>query len=167
METGSHCCESRDRCALAQVWICALLACHLQSPPDGRQKKISKDVRDLIFRMVRENPTWGAPRIHGELLMLGFDVSERTISRCLHQKDSESLSKIRPSTREMSLPSRIRVHPNPLHRIRASLGLGNSMRRKQRSGHVRPALMGLPKGTLGVRRRSRVGCIVAHSLAQL
>jgi transposase InsO family protein len=31
--------------------------------------------------MVRENPTWGAPRIHGELLMLGFDLSERTISR--------------------------------------------------------------------------------------
>ena len=35
----------------------------------------------MIFRMVRENPTWGAPRIHGELLRLGFDVSERTISR--------------------------------------------------------------------------------------
>ena len=35
----------------------------------------------MIFQMVAENPTWGAPRIHGELLMLGFDVSERTISR--------------------------------------------------------------------------------------
>ena len=31
--------------------------------------------------MVAENPTWGAPRIHGELLMLGFDVSERSVSR--------------------------------------------------------------------------------------
>jgi len=31
--------------------------------------------------MVVENPTWGAPRIHGELLILGFNVSERTISR--------------------------------------------------------------------------------------
>jgi putative transposase len=40
-----------------------------------------KEVRELIFRMVSENPTWGAPRIHGELLMLGFEVSERTISR--------------------------------------------------------------------------------------
>jgi len=31
--------------------------------------------------MVAENPTWGAPQIHGELRMLGFDLSERTISR--------------------------------------------------------------------------------------
>ena len=31
--------------------------------------------------MVAENPTWGAPRIPGEVLMLGFDISERTISR--------------------------------------------------------------------------------------
>jgi hypothetical protein len=31
--------------------------------------------------MVAENPSWGAPRIHGELLMLGLDLSERTISR--------------------------------------------------------------------------------------
>src|ERR1700737_4615669 len=45
------------------------------------RKRISKEVRDLIFQMVAENPTWGAPRIHGELLMLGFIVSERTISR--------------------------------------------------------------------------------------
>jgi transposase InsO family protein len=41
--------------------------------------------------MVAENPTWGAPRIHGELLMLGFDVSERTISRWMNRapRDSE------------------------------------------------------------------------------
>ena len=48
--------------------------------PAGR-RQTSKEVRELIFRMVAENPTWGAPPIHGELLMLGFDVSERTISR--------------------------------------------------------------------------------------
>jgi putative transposase len=48
--------------------------------PMGR-KPIPKEVRHLIFRMVRENPTWGAPRIHGELLMLGLAISERTISR--------------------------------------------------------------------------------------
>jgi len=49
------------------------------------RKRISKQVRDLVFRMVVENLTWGAPRIHGELLMLGFDVSERTISRWMRR----------------------------------------------------------------------------------
>ena len=34
--------------------------------------KIDRGLRDLIRQMSRENPTWGAPRIHGELLMLGF-----------------------------------------------------------------------------------------------
>ena len=45
------------------------------------RRPTSKEVRELIFKMVAENPTWGAPRIHGELLMLGFNLSERTISR--------------------------------------------------------------------------------------
>src|SRR6202047_3725798 len=45
--------------------------------PTGR-RQTPKEVRDLIFQMVAENSSWGAPRIHGELLMLGFDVSERT-----------------------------------------------------------------------------------------
>ncbi len=45
------------------------------------RKRINKELRELIFRMVAENPTWGVPRIHGELLKLGFDVSERTVSR--------------------------------------------------------------------------------------
>jgi len=52
--------------------------------PAGR-RRVSKEVQDLIFRMVAENPTWGAPRIHGELRMLGFDVSERTISRWMRR----------------------------------------------------------------------------------
>jgi hypothetical protein len=35
--------------------------------------------------MVAENPTWGAPRIHGELLKLRFDVSERSVSRWMRR----------------------------------------------------------------------------------
>ncbi len=54
--------------ALAQVWICALLARHLQGFRMVGRRRISKEVWDLIFRMIGENPTWGAPRIHGELL---------------------------------------------------------------------------------------------------
>lgn len=43
------------------------------------RKPTSKELRELIFRMAAENPTWGAPRIHGELKMLGFAISERTV----------------------------------------------------------------------------------------
>src|SRR6202453_4105834 len=45
------------------------------------RKCVSKELRELIFRLVAENSTWGAPRIHSELKMLGFDVSERTVLR--------------------------------------------------------------------------------------
>lgn len=45
-------------------------------------------VRDLIRRLSRENPIWGAPRIHGELLKLGIDVGETSVSRYMlrHRK---------------------------------------------------------------------------------
>src|SRR3954447_20365794 len=47
--------------------------------------KLAEEVRDLIRRMKRENPMWGAPRIHGELLLLGFEISEPTVSRYLQR----------------------------------------------------------------------------------
>src|SRR6266508_4567859 len=43
--------------------------------------KIDRGLRDLIRRMSRENPNWGASRIHGELLMLGFEVAQSTVSK--------------------------------------------------------------------------------------
>jgi len=36
--------------------------------------------------MARENPTWGAPRIHGELLKLGFEVAQATVSRYMPRR---------------------------------------------------------------------------------
>ena len=47
----------------------------------GGRPRIDRELRALIRRMRKENPTWGAPRIHGELLMLGLDVSESTVGR--------------------------------------------------------------------------------------
>jgi putative transposase len=52
----------------------------------GGGRSIPADVFELVRRMARENPTWGAPRIHGELLKLGFQISERTVSRYLRRK---------------------------------------------------------------------------------
>lgn len=49
------------------------------------RRGVGKELRQLIFRMVAENPTWGAPRIYGELKMLGFDISERTVLRWMRK----------------------------------------------------------------------------------
>ena len=47
--------------------------------------RISREIRDLIRKMAIEN-SWGAPRIHGELLKLGLDVDERTVSRYMPKR---------------------------------------------------------------------------------
>jgi putative transposase len=52
----------------------------------GGRPPIDSEIRTLIRRMARENPTWGAPRIHGELLMLGFDVAQATVSRYMARR---------------------------------------------------------------------------------
>ncbi|MGH9631971.1 MAG: integrase core domain-containing protein [Bryobacteraceae bacterium] len=44
---------------------------------------VALEVRDLIRRMSKENPGWGAPRIHGELLKLGIDIGETSVSKYL------------------------------------------------------------------------------------
>jgi putative transposase len=48
--------------------------------PAGRPM-LPREVRDLIRKMSRENPTWGAPRIHGESLKLGVDIGETSMSK--------------------------------------------------------------------------------------
>jgi putative transposase len=53
----------------------------------GGRPRIDREIRDLIVRMSRENFLWGAPRIHGELLKLGFDVSQATVSRYMPRRN--------------------------------------------------------------------------------
>jgi transposase InsO family protein len=43
--------------------------------------KTSKEVRELIRKMSKDNPLWGAPRIHGELLKLGINISQATAAK--------------------------------------------------------------------------------------
>jgi transposase InsO family protein len=47
---------------------------------------IPQEQINLIKQMANENPRWGAPRIHGEMLKLGFDISEATVLRYLPKK---------------------------------------------------------------------------------
>src|SRR5271169_1166547 len=49
-------------------------------PQEGRPQ-IDTDLRALIRRMSIENPLWGAPRIHGELLKLGFEVAQSSVAK--------------------------------------------------------------------------------------
>ena len=51
-----------------------------KSRPHGGRPRISKELRDLIQRMSLENPLWGATKIHGELLKLGIEVAQSTVS---------------------------------------------------------------------------------------
>jgi putative transposase len=43
--------------------------------------RVNLEIRDLICRMSKDNPLWGAPRIHGELLKLGIEISQATVGR--------------------------------------------------------------------------------------
>jgi hypothetical protein len=47
----------------------------------GGRPKVAIEIRSLIRRMSVENPLWGAPRIHGELLKLGIEVAQSTVGK--------------------------------------------------------------------------------------
>jgi len=75
------------------------------------RRRTPKEVRELIFQMVAENPSWGVPRIHGELLMLGFDLSERTISRWMKRapRDPDPAKCLTDEGRPLEQPTRPQI----------------------------------------------------------
>ena len=58
----------------------------LSARPAGGRPPVNAEIRALVTRMATANPLWGAPRIHGELLKLGIDVAERTVSRLMPKR---------------------------------------------------------------------------------
>src|SRR6202011_2202749 len=52
-----------------------------KSRPQGGRPQIDTELRVLIRRMSVENPLWGAPRIHGELLKLGFEIAQSSVAK--------------------------------------------------------------------------------------
>src|SRR3989441_13366449 len=58
----------------------------LSARPNAGRPPVNVEIKALVTRMAAANPLWGAPRIHGELLRLGFDVSERTVSRLIPKR---------------------------------------------------------------------------------
>ena len=64
-------------------WHRAGFCCYwrLKSRPVGGRPQIDTKLRGLIRRMSLENLLWGAPRIHGELLKLGFEVAQSSVAK--------------------------------------------------------------------------------------
>jgi len=58
----------------------------LSRPASGGRPHVPPEIKALIIRMATANPLWGAPRIHGELLKLGINVAERTVSRLMPKR---------------------------------------------------------------------------------
>src|SRR6202011_1788907 len=54
---------------------------HWKSDARGGRPQIQTELRVLIRQMSMENPLWGAPRIHGELLKLGFQVAQSSVAK--------------------------------------------------------------------------------------
>jgi putative transposase len=76
---------ARYGCALASDRIQTVLElARARARSSWKETRQSRTARTHL-RMVSENPTWGAPRIHGELKMLGFDISERTVLRWMRK----------------------------------------------------------------------------------
>src|SRR5499427_1441549 len=63
--------------------------CRLSQSKGPGRPRVDSEIRKLVRTMAGANPIWGAPRIHGELLKLGFEISERTVSRLMPKRYRE------------------------------------------------------------------------------
>jgi hypothetical protein len=79
------------RAGFRQYW-------HWRSRSLGGRPQIDADLRALIRRMSVDNPLWGAPRIHGELLKLGFKVAQSSVAKYMVKRSG-------PPSLEWHLPA--------------------------------------------------------------
>jgi transposase InsO family protein len=59
-----------------------------KSRPLGGRPQIDTELRGLIRQMSMENPLWGAPRIHGELLKLGFEIAQSSVAKYMVKRQA-------------------------------------------------------------------------------
>ncbi len=57
----------------------------IKSKQKGGRQKVDIEVRKMIIQLAEENRLWGIPRIHGELLKLGYNISQSTVFRYLQK----------------------------------------------------------------------------------
>jgi hypothetical protein len=73
-------CQTGDGHRLAPRRIPLVFEVESRQGRRGRPR-VTVETRQLIRQMSRDNPLWGAPRIHGELLKLGIDIAETSVSK--------------------------------------------------------------------------------------
>jgi hypothetical protein len=108
-----------------------------RSRRSGRPK-IGTEIRDLIRRVSRANPLWGAPRIHGELLKLGIEISQATVRAILVMKAAENRSRCdgaEPLNRPMN-GSVLAQSPMSPRFIVVGGKLAGCVYRKPKPGHI-------------------------------
>ena len=82
---------SRRDWSLVQFILAMVFTVPWKSRPLGGRPWVDKQIRDLIRRMSFENPLWGAPKIHGELLKLGIEVAQSTVSKYMVPRQGRPL----------------------------------------------------------------------------
>jgi len=118
---------------------------------------IRREIRELVRRMARENPLWGSPRIHGEILKLGFLVSQPTVRR------SPALS---PARQRLDLRRRVLAlgeeHGHQGSPDRKELTLAKSIRGK--ADRIDPERMNRSRDSIGRTALAESSCGVSALL---
>ena len=80
-----------------------------KSRPSVGRPPIDAEIRDLIRQISTANPLWGAPRIHGELLKLGFEVSQSSVAKRMARPAASGFSSDLNNLQKRSRPFSLAV----------------------------------------------------------
>jgi hypothetical protein len=118
---------------------------HRKSRHGVGRPPIDGEIRDLIRQMSMANPLWGAPRVHGELLMLGIEVAQSTVADGLGLDDHQALTPLRPPARQQDPKQPIQT-TEARATSSAALQHRNLMAQRDRFQHQRGAGSGFASG---------------------